>query len=91
MHRRVDSLLEPKSATANKDAERREERPVEALSSIPERMGLIRGASAAEHADEQENLDCHGGKTGCSLGSQSDRTRHPRRNQQRERFGAIPG
>ena len=89
MQRGVERFVEPEDAAAEEDAQRGEQGPEEALPPAPERMGLIRGPDAAEHADEQEHLDRHVGGIGRSLGAQGHRSGHPRRHRQPERFSAI--
>ncbi len=69
MQRSADRCVEPEDATAEEDAQRCEQGPEEALPPVPERMGLIRGPDAAEHADEQEHLDRHVGGIGRGLGA----------------------
>src|SRR5580658_6078331 len=85
----VDRLVEPEDAAAEEDAQRGEQGPEEALAPVPERMGLIRGPGAAEHADEQEHLDRHLGGIDRGLGAQGYRPGHHGRHPEPERFSAI--
>ena len=85
----MERFVEPEDAAAEEDAQRREQGPEEALPPVPERMSLIRGPDAAQHADQQEHLDRHVGGIGRGLGAQGHRPGHPGRHRQPERFGAI--
>ena len=67
---RPGGLLEGQPASTDKGAESGEQRPEETLSTVPERVGVIGGPDAAEHADEQEHLDGYLGRVGRRLSAQ---------------------
>ena len=91
MQRGADRPLEREPGAADEDAERREQRPKEALPPVSERMALISRASAAEHTDEKEGHDRHVSRIGSGLGSERDGAGHPCCCPERNRLGAIHG
>jgi len=81
--------LERESAAPDEDAQRREERPEEPITSVAERMAVVRGAGTAEHADEQEHADRQVGRVRRGLGAKRNGGGDPRGGAHRERFDAV--